>query len=51
MTKEFDLEDDEQLTGDVCPVCGYPTAIEFGLELCYHCGWSEGDEPIGWYEE
>ena len=44
-------EDDEELTGNNCPVCGYPTVREMGLEVCYHCGWSEGDEPEGYYEE
>ena len=44
-------EDDEELTGKNCPVCGYPTVRELGLEVCYHCGWSEGDEPEGYYEE
>ena len=37
----FDNEDDEQLTGDNCPVCGYPIVIEEGLEVCYCCGWSK----------
>lgn len=36
-------EDDEQLTGDNCPVCGYPIVIEMGLEVCYNCGWSKED--------
>lgn len=45
------IDEDEKLTGNNCPVCGYPTVYEFGLELCYHCGWSEEDEPEGYYEE
>lgn len=32
--------EDEQLTGDNCPSCGYPLVLEFGLEVCYNCGWS-----------
>lgn len=44
-------DDDEEITGNNCPVCGYPTVRECGLEVCYHCGWSEGDEPEGYYEE
>lgn len=44
-------EDDEHPTGNNCPVCGYPTVLEYGLEVCYKCGWSEGDEPEGYYEE
>ena len=31
---------DEELTGENCPVCGYPIVLEEGLELCYRCGWS-----------
>ena len=35
------LEDDEEkLAGYACPVCGYPVVLEYGLELCYKCGWS-----------
>lgn len=45
------LTDEEEITGNNCPVCGYPTVREYGLEVCYHCGWSEGDEPEGYYEE
>ena len=44
-------QDDEEITGKNCPVCGYPTVREYGLEVCYHCGWSEDDEPEGYYEE
>lgn len=45
------IEDNEELTGNTCPVCGYPTVREFNLELCYHCGWTELDEePEGYYE-
>ena len=47
----FTLTDEEEITGKNCPVCGYPTVREYGLEVCYHCGWSEGDEPEGYYEE
>lgn len=44
--------DDEQLAGYNCPICGYPIVIEMGLELCYHCGWSaEDEEDTGYYEE
>lgn len=35
---------DESITGDDCPVCGYPTVEEEGLELCYRCGWYKGCE-------
>lgn len=41
----------EQLTGNVCPVCGFPTVTEEGLEVCYKCGWYEGSEQIGYYEQ
>ena len=52
MTKEqLQADDDEQITGNQCPVCGYPTVLEYGLEVCYKCGWSEGDEPEGYFEE
>lgn len=44
-------DEDEELTGNNCPVCGYPTVYEYGLEVCYHCGWSEGNESEGYYEE
>lgn len=37
-------DEDEKLTGDVCPVCGYPIVLEYGLEVCYRCGWSREDE-------
>lgn len=41
------IEDDaEQLTGNVCPICCYPTVYEYGLEVCYRCGWFEGCEEI-----
>lgn len=39
MTKDFRDVDDEQITGDNCPECGYPTVLESGLEVCYKCGW------------
>lgn len=35
---------DEEITGDTCPVCGYPIVLEYGLEVCYCCGWSRDDE-------
>lgn len=35
------IDEDEHLTGNNCPRCGYPTVIEYGLEVCYHCGWSK----------
>ena len=34
-----DNEDDEILTGENCPNCGYPIVLEYGLEVCYQCGW------------
>lgn len=34
----------ESLTGDTCPVCGYPIVLEEGLEVCYGCGWYRGCE-------
>ena len=34
----------ETLTGDNCPVCGYPIVLEEGLEVCYGCGWYKGCE-------
>lgn len=34
----------ESLTGENCPVCGYPIVIEEGLEVCYGCGWYKGCE-------
>ena len=36
--------DDEQLTGDNCPLCGFPIVLEDGLEVCYRCGWYRGME-------
>lgn len=35
-----DNEDDEILSGENCQICGYPIVIEYGLEVCYKCGWS-----------
>lgn len=32
-------DEDEILTGNNCPLCGYPLVIEDGLEVCYYCGW------------
>lgn len=46
------IDEDEQLTGYNCPVCGYPIVIEMGLEVCYNCGWTKDDiESEGYYEE
>lgn len=46
------IDEDEQLTGDNCPVCGYPIVVEMGLEVCYNCGWTKDDmEAEGYYEE
>ncbi len=36
-------DEDEELTGNQCPRCGYPTVLEYGLEVCYGCGWSKED--------
>lgn len=35
---------DEVVTEETCPICGYPIVIEYGLEVCYYCGWSRDDE-------
>lgn len=35
-----DEDDKEILTGHFCPDCGYPLVLEYGLEVCYHCGFS-----------
>lgn len=43
-------EDDEQLAGYTCPKCGYPVVIEYGLELCYCCGWTKAEEETGYYD-
>ena len=45
------IEDDEELAGYNCPICGYPIVIELGLELCYCCGWCAEDEKEGYYDE
>jgi len=37
-------DEDEQLTGNNCPNCGYPTVLEFGLEVCYKCGWHREED-------
>lgn len=37
-------DEDEQLAGYACPVCGYPIVLESGLEVCYCCGWSKDEE-------
>ena len=34
----------ESLTGDSCPICGYPIVLEEDLEVCYACGWYRGCE-------
>lgn len=47
----INFNDEEELAGYDCPICGFPVAIEMGLELCYHCGWAKNDEEIGYYEE
>lgn len=39
--KQLPEDEKEQLTGNNCPRCGYPTVIEYGLEVCYGCGWSK----------
>lgn len=36
--------DDEILSGDNCPICGYPIVIESDMEVCYRCGWFKEDE-------
>lgn len=53
MTKEIKTNQDEEIiTGENCPCCGYPLVEEFGLAVCYNCGWSEEDkESEGYYEE
>ena len=53
MTKEIKTNQDEEIiTGKNCPCCGYPLVEEFGLAVCYNCGWSEEDkESEGYYEE
>lgn len=43
-------EDKEQLAGYVCPKCGYPVVVEYGLELCYQCGWTIEEEKTGYYD-
>ena len=45
------IEDEEELTGNNCPCCNYPTVYEYGLEVCYHCGWSADKEELGYYDE
>ena len=49
MNTGINSEEDEILTGRLCPKCSYPTVEEFGLEVCYHCGWSEEDEMVEEY--
>ena len=48
---KFSQEDEEELTGNNCPCCNYPTVYEYGLEVCYHCGWSADKEELGYYDE
>jgi hypothetical protein len=43
--------DNEQLAGYDCPMCGYPIVIEMGLELCYHCGCNKDEIYEGYYDE
>lgn len=32
-----------------CPICGCPTVLEDGVEVCYYCGWSENmEEDVNW---
>ena len=45
------IDEEEELTGENCPVCGYPIVLEHGLEVCYCCGWSKDDDMEGYYEE
>lgn len=49
MINEDFNEDDEELAGYNCPVCGYPVVMEMGCEVCYRCGWSKEEE--GYYDE
>lgn len=39
-------DEEEQLTDDYCPICGNPMVIEYGIPVCYYCGYSpdEGNE-------
>lgn len=39
-----DIDDDEYLTGRECPHCNLPTVYEFGIEVCYYCGWTEEED-------
>ena len=32
-------DDNEHLAGYNCPICKYPVVVEYGLEVCYRCGW------------
>ena len=44
--KNIDLlfeDEDERLAGYPCPVCGYPVVVEFGLDVCYKCGWFKNE--------
>jgi hypothetical protein len=42
---------DEELAGYNCPICDYPIVIEYGLEVCYQCGWSTDAKKEGDKEE
>lgn len=45
----FEDTGEEELTGENCPICGYPIVVEDGLELCYRCGWYRGmEEDESW---
>lgn len=37
-------DEEEQLAGYNCPICGYPIVVEYGLDVCYLCGWA-AQEP------
>ena len=32
---------EEEPTEAPCPCCGYPLVVEYGMLVCYRCGWSE----------
>ena len=35
---------DEVISEAPCPCCGYPLVVEYGMLVCYKCGWSEENE-------
>lgn len=40
-----DYTDEEaRLTDTFCPVCGCPLVEEYGLLVCYYCGYSPEEE-------